>query len=57
MVDFDSFVKADSKEKSKIVAQALLEGIELLEERLLKCGFSIRDTIVDAESVLKQYMS
>lgn len=57
VVDFEGFMKASPEEKSKIVARALLEGIKLLEVRLLKRGFSIVDTIVDTESVLKQYMS
>ena len=55
-VNFKEYVYADRDEKASLVATALLQGVHLLQKRLLKSKLSIEEIIEQAEVTLNKYI-
>lgn len=55
-VDFNDFIRADSEEKSRLIAGALLQGVHLLQTRLYKNKLDIDDIVAHADAVLNKYI-
>lgn len=55
-VNYNKFVYADRDEKASLVATALLQGVHLLQKRLLKSKLSIEEIIEQAEVTLNKYI-
>ena len=55
-VNYNDFVKADRKEKGSLIANALLQGVHLLQIRLHKNQLCIDDIVAHADAVLNKYI-
>lgn len=55
-VNFNDFIMADRKEKSSLVASALLQAVHLLQTRLHKSKLDIDDIVAHADTVLNKYI-
>lgn len=55
-VNYNDFVKADRKEKGSFIANALLQGVHLLQIRLHKNQLCIDDIVAHADAVLSKYI-
>lgn len=55
-VNFNEFVYADRDEKASMVATALLQGVNSLQDRLKKNKLSIDDIVTQANTLLSKYM-
>ena len=55
-VNYNAFVKADRKEKGSFIANALLQGVHLLQIRLHKNQLCIDDIVAHADAVLNKYI-
>ena len=55
-VNYNAFVKAGRKEKGSFIANALLQGVHLLQIRLHKNQLCIDDIVAHADAVLNKYI-
>lgn len=54
-VDMDDFVYADREEKASQIADAILRGIYMLQDRMRKYQRDIDDIVIQAETALGKY--
>ena len=57
VVNYNDYIDADRKGKANLVATAILQGIHLLQMRLDKDKLNIDGIVIQAEKLLKKYIT
>lgn len=56
VVNYNDYVYSDKPTKAKLVAEAIVRGLNMLKERLTKYKLSIDDLVENANVILNKYL-
>jgi hypothetical protein len=56
VIDYQEYISASKEKKAHLVADAILRGMHMLQDRLKKYKLNINDLVNNADTVLNKYI-